>query len=180
MQRPGNQFLARAALALNQDGLVARPRTLDQPKHLLDGRRLADHLRPGFAAFEQRFELPVLLAQQPLLIGFLDLYFEFFERKRFGQIVERSKLHGLHGGFHGRAAGKQDDFAFDVPALEAFEQFHSGHSRHDHVEDRHVEIATSGQIERFLRIARFGNPIPVTAEVAGHYPAKLLIVIHQQ
>ena len=90
LQRAGDQFLARAALALDQDRLVGRTGALDHAKHLLHGRRLADDLDGPLAAIQHGLKLLVLLAKLPPLVGLLDQDFQLRQRKRLGQIVVRA------------------------------------------------------------------------------------------
>ena len=97
MQRPGDELLSRAAFALNENGLVRRSRSLDEPSNLLHRPGITYQLLGRLGLRQKRTELFVFPPELVVLMGPLDLDLQFGQRKGFGQEIERAELYRLHG-----------------------------------------------------------------------------------
>ena len=76
VQGLGDQFLAGAAFALDQDCLVGAAGAFDEAEDLLHGGDFADDFRLGLPAAEDFLELHVFLAKLAALVCFLDEDFQ--------------------------------------------------------------------------------------------------------
>ncbi len=108
VNRAGDELLAHAELALQQDRAVVVRHALDEADDLLDGVALADDLgavrgrsgrRDGGSGGPGGF-LPERMFDRALEVGQLE---------GLGQVVEGAEAHGLDGGFHAAVAGDHDD-----------------------------------------------------------------------
>src|SRR5205085_5321275 len=108
MYGAGDQFLARAAFAKDQNGMSALSSLGDNPVqlfHLGSAAHNASETLFGLDLFPERavfrFKLQVrgdTIKQQ----------LEFVEAERLGEVVVGSILHRLHSGLHGTVAGHHD------------------------------------------------------------------------
>src|SRR5579862_2617416 len=93
MQRTGHEFLARAALAVNQYAAACRRRERDLLPERLHGNAVAQYL-PAAAQFLP--QAPVLLFESQEFERFLDRPRGLFDREGFFDEVEGAQLRGAN------------------------------------------------------------------------------------
>ncbi len=116
VERLGDQFLARAALAADEDGGV---RVDDLVHHIEDAlHRLASAEDAGKreGLVDGGLELEVVALQADALAGGTNRLPEHAEIDGLLEVVERSALHRLDGALH-RAVARHDDALGDGPGL---------------------------------------------------------------
>ena len=105
MQRAGDEFLARAAFAKDEDGAVRIGDALD---HFADGLHLgrrADELAELIFLLELLAEIKIFGNRFVVGKGALDAQVEFVELEGFFQVIVGAIFHGVHGGFNGAERG---------------------------------------------------------------------------
>ena len=125
VQRAGDDFLARAAFALDQHGGIGRGDLQDPFLHSIHLR--ADDEQGGKFRLvgELVLEIGVLLPQFPLLGDLRDGQLELAGGERLEQVIGRAHFHRLDGRFDRAEAGDDDDLDRRVRLLEVLEQFHA-------------------------------------------------------
>ena len=176
----GDQLLADAGLAQDQDRGVRAGDLLDRAEDLLHLRALADDvLEAGddlgaVVGFDPREEAPVLDRA-------LDLHFHLVEVEGLEHVVVRARLHGIDRRLD-RSVGGHDQsdgpFVQHLAALQDLEPVLFGHLivGHEHVEDRLFEPG-----ERFGAIRRFDDvPTAITERRRNPLAQRALVFGHQQ
>ncbi len=108
VQRFGDHFLARAALALQQHGGAAVRHLRHQVEDLQHRLALADDILEVVALLEGALELNVLLFGAPAAHGGAYIGEKFFVVPGLLNEVRRPALHGAHRIFHGAESGDHD------------------------------------------------------------------------
>src|SRR5258708_29401033 len=103
VQGARHEFLARAALAINQHAAVSRRGDRNLLPQRFHRHAFADDL---IAIAQLRAQKLILFLQAPLLNGVADEHDDFFERKRLLDEIEGPELCGAHGGFDGGVGGE--------------------------------------------------------------------------
>src|SRR6185436_17937440 len=103
---PGDQLLARPALALDEDGALAHRHAGDRLVDLRHGAGMADQHDRRVRVGVRR--LPAVAVALELLDGPLEGQLDLVELEGLGDVLERAALHGVHGGVHGAEAGHHD------------------------------------------------------------------------
>ena len=147
VDRPRDELLADAALALNEHRRVGRRRAADGGHHLLERGALADHL---VADLDGLLERSVLVAQPPLVERVAQAHEHALARERLLDEVERALLGRLDRGADGPVAGDHDDRQRLVHRAEALEHLEAVHARHLHVEQDEIGRLALGQRQAFL------------------------------
>ena len=109
VQRSGEQLLAGAALAFDQDGRVGRRRAMQRERHRLQLRVVADNLRRAAALRQLLFQQDVFRAQPPLCQRPLDHQQQDVGIDRLGKKIERSLLHRRHRVVNAAERGHDND-----------------------------------------------------------------------
>src|SRR5436190_2627678 len=105
VDRPRDELLADAALALNQHRRVGGRRAADRRHDVLEPGAVADHLMPDF---DRLLERPVLVAQLPLVEGVAQRDEHLFGRERLLDEIERPLVRRLERRAR-RAVPRDDD-----------------------------------------------------------------------
>ena len=135
VQRVGDEFLARAALALDEHGRARRGDLADRVEHVLHRRRRADEGVQALAgaAFDLLAQFGVLALDHAAAQGAAHEDFQPVEVQRLGDEIVRPALHRGDGGVH-RAVGGH----------------HDAHRRRGHlqrpVDERHAVLAAQAQV----------------------------------
>ena len=133
MQRVGDQLLAGAVLALDQDVGVAAGDALDQLEHLVHLLALADDVAEPELPFELLLEQQVLADQIAPLDGALEHREQRVGLDRLLDEAVRARLHRLDRLRHAAMAGDDDDFGIGMDLLELPQQLEAVRVRQHHV-----------------------------------------------
>ena len=148
MNGPGDQFLARAALAVDQDRGVAFGHPADRLVDLLHGRRIAHQpalvLLPHLGSERVHFE-----RKPPDLDGLAYQDVDLVEIEGLGDIVEGPAAHGFDRVLHGGLRGHDDDRHAAVLRLDLLERLEPAHARHADVHQRERDAAFLDPLKRF-------------------------------
>ena len=138
MDGVGDQLLAGAVLALDEDVRFARRHALDQLEELLHLLALADDVLELVAILQLLLELLVLVDQRLLLDRLLELVEQPLGVDRLLEEVERAGLDRLDRARDVALAGDDDDLGFGVELLELADQLDAVHVGQHHVGDDRV------------------------------------------
>src|SRR5581483_2127235 len=108
MERAGDEFLAGAALALDEDGGLGAGDLADELAEIFHGRALPEQFDAALVllgAVEEFVDLEELAE----VLGLLERDFELVVGKGLEQVIERTVAHAFDGGFHGPKAGDHHD-----------------------------------------------------------------------
>ena len=138
MDRPGDDFLAGAAFAADQDGGVAAGDHLDFLADLIHGGAVADQRARrtdfGHAAVGLIFQAKAAVFERAI-----DEQFDLVAVERLLNVIVRAQLHRLDGVGDGGECGHQNDGHVRAKALGLGEQFQAGHFRHPQIGDEKIE-----------------------------------------
>ncbi len=157
----GDDLLARAGLALDQERGVGGGDALDEVQHRVHGGRLRDEPGEPIALAELGAQVLVLPAQGPAGQRLVDTVIELVWLLAFLEVVQRPEADGLLGGFPLGVGGEQDHFGRRGMGL----------GRPQHVQAvavRHAEIGDD-EVEDFLReaLGRGGDAVGLQDAMAA-------------
>src|ERR1019366_9449635 len=146
VKRAGDEFLARAAFALNQNrGLRARNFADERAQTFHRGTATEQF---GFAVVRFLAQQGVDLEQLIKFLGLAQLDLDLLHGKRLDEIVKRAVFHALHGGFHGAETGHHHGERFLRAGLKLLEQFNALAVWQPHVHENQVKTVL---VEIFAR-----------------------------
>ena len=139
MDGAGDQLLAGAALATDDDGAVGGGDGADGLLELAHGLALADEVIKRVALGGVALESGVLLAQVGTIHGQGDGAEEIFEELgAFADVVEGSGVQSLDGNLRVIDGGDDDDHGVRRDAARVLEDIHAGDVGHAHIGDDNV------------------------------------------
>src|ERR1019366_2150809 len=147
MESAGHEFLACAALSVNQNAAIGgscERNLLAQGAH---GDRVSVQLG---AAAQFLAKLAILLPEATDFEGILDDENYFFERKRLFDKVEGAEFRGPHGRLDAGVSGNHDDHRVRAVLADALECFEAVDSIQPHVEEHKVDRALIQYREAFF------------------------------
>src|SRR6266852_2271967 len=177
MQGVSDEFLAGAALAINQNAAVRRRSHGDLLAQRLHRHAVADHL---IAMAQLGTQQLVFFFQSPLLNGVSNENNYFFKRKRLFDEIESTQLSGSHGGFDRAVAGNHNNRRRPRRRLQSAQCFEPVHSRKPNVQEHDFQIAGTGAIQRLLGGTDGFDVIALLLENRGKRFADSGLVIHNQ
>ena len=127
VNRVGDELLAGAVLALQENVRLARRDALDQVEELLHLLALADHVLELVAVLQARLELLVLVDERLLLDRLLELVQETFGIDRLLEEVERPRFHRFDRLRNIPLAGDDNHPGFGIELLEPTNQLDAVH-----------------------------------------------------
>ena len=179
MNGAGDQLLAGAALAGDDDG-GGRPRHLrDETVELLHLGVLADQLVEVVLPRQLRAEERHFALQRALLERAPHQREQIVLVEGLGQVVEGAQLHRVDGGADGLDRGDQDHLDAVVHGFDALEHFDAVHLGKADVEKHEVHRAGAEPVERLLAVGGLEQVVLVLQDE----PERLAdsgIVIHDQ
>jgi hypothetical protein len=108
VQRAGDKFLARAALAVDGDGAGQRGDSADHVEHFLEGAAVADHVLDARAAGLVLAQGSVFALEALLVDGALDAQLDLVVLEGLLDIVKGAEAHGLDSALDGAVCGHHD------------------------------------------------------------------------
>ena len=177
VDRPGDELLAGAALALDEDGFRRRGHAADLLAQTLHRRARTDHLGrlraglPRGGRFAHQAAVPDGLADQR---------FNLVGAERLLDVVERAVAHRLDRRGDRGVGRHHHDLRPVTPPLELDDQLQAGHPRHLHVGDNAIERHAGDPLEG-LRPARAAAHFVTGAleDVGDRFSGLLVVVDHQ-
>ena len=181
MNRPRHELLARAALALDEDGGSARRSLDDQVENLPHLRALPDDIGELVVPLlDALAEVAVLVHQPPLLHRVADHNQHFVVLERLGDVVERTRFHRRDRAPDRRVGGDDDHREVVVDALQLIERGDAAEARHHDVDDGRIERHRPGQLEALFAGGRQPHGVPLAREQRLEYLAHDLFVVHDE
>src|SRR6267143_28729 len=171
------QFLAGAALAINQHAAVRRCGHGDLLAQRLHRHAVADHL---IAMAQFASQQLVFLFQAPLLNRVSNENNYFFEREPLFDEIESTQLRSAHSCFDRAVARNHDDCRRPRRRLQTAQCFEPVHSRKPNVQEHDLQIAGTGTIERLLGGSDGFDVIALLLENRGKRFTDSGLVIHNQ
>jgi len=167
----GEQLLAHAALALDQDRGAGGRHHLDRLEHLLEERRAGEDVG-GEVALDLEAQPPVLPLEQGLLSRLLHPHPELLEVRGLGEVVEGAQPHRLDGGLHVGEPGHDDRLQLGVLLADPGEDVDPVRVGKLEVEQEHVPLLrVEGLLGGLPRRAHLDVVVEVL-EGAGHGEAE--------
>ena len=165
VERPRDELLAGAALAVDQNRRPAGRRLDDQVEHLAHARAAADDLAEPVGARLQVLAERAVLGDEPALrqgVAQHDEHFVVLER--LGDVVVRPALHRRNGVLDRGERRDHQHRQVVVDFLELVERRDAVHARHHHVHDRRVERDRPDELEPLGGVRRHADLIPLVGE----------------
>ena len=180
VQRAGDEFLAAAALAQDQNGTV---RVRDLPDKTLDfenrgtaAQEVVGSILPPHG-LSQAF---VLHLQAPTFESVLHGDEHALDLIRFRNEVKGSDPHGMHRHFNGAVAGHNNTEALGGDLLDGLDQIEAAAARHLDVGQDQAVLAGLEELERLTRIGRHLDVIVFPLQHPREAGPNRLLVIHNQ
>ena len=139
VNRLGDEFLACAAFAVNQDGRARRRHLADQVEHREHLVALADNVGEVVALLQSALELDVFLAQAAALDGLRDLHQQFIVGPGLGDVVLRAALERGPRHVDRTVGGDQDDGEVRVAPVDFAQQIETVAVGQADVEQKKIE-----------------------------------------
>ncbi len=152
MHRAGDQLLADAALAQDEDRDARAGRPLAQPLDHGHGGRGADQLLEGDLAGRLLLEAIDLALQVAHLQRVADRDHDPLRRGRLDEEVLRAGLHGLDHGVDAAGGGQHDDGLHEAARAHLLQRLQAALARHDKVQHDHVSAARAQAIDRLFAV----------------------------
>jgi hypothetical protein len=137
VERAGDELLAGAAFALDEDGGVGAGDAAEEGPEFLDGRALAEELTAG--VFGVLAEEAVDLDEVGVLGGLLEDEIDLVRGEGFDEVVEGAVAHALDGGLDGAKAGDDDDEGALGAGGDGFEEVGAFAVREADIDEEEVE-----------------------------------------
>ena len=182
VDRARDEFLARAALAEDQDRRVAVGHLVDEIEHRAQRRALAHHVVEAVARAELVLEQPVLGAQPPVLDRLLDQAPHDVEGalERLVQVPEGAGAQRVDGMLDRVVAGHHDAGQVGVDFVDLPHQLEAADARHAHVAEHQIDRLGRDDGQRLAGVARAGDRVTAADEDAlERAPIQLLVVDDQ-
>ena len=180
VDRPGHQFLARAALTRDQHRGVRLRDLPDELENLLHRLALADDAL-GVILFRQQ---RLVTDDAPHVVGGLerrrDERFEFRHVERFQHVIVRAEFHRLDGRLRRAVGGHHDDQQFRIQAAQLAQHLQSVAGAHANVHDDKVGPLRRDLANGLGAVARFHNLQFGRLEIAAECAPNIGIVINDQ
>jgi hypothetical protein len=180
VQRLGDELLARAGLAQDEDRRLGGGGLLHQLEHGLQFRRFADHsvqAEPLVHALSQR---PRVALQTALLDGFGEKDEERLDRDRLGQVVLGPRLHRLDRRLDLGERGHDDEDGVRPLLLRLPQQGEAVHLRHPQIGEHDARCELAQQLEPFLPVLCLADLVALLGEEALERAARVLLIVDQQ
>ena len=180
VQRAGDELLAGAALAENQNARIGLRDGLDQFSQFPHPRRFADNLveRDDFAgARAQRGVFP----QEPVAFGAPGHGVQqFLGRERLGNVVNRAGLDGFDGELGRRVSGDHEHGQLRPLVAGAGQKIVATHPAEPRIGDDHEKFLAREQFERLLGGFDGARGIALVFQHRLQRQAHVLLVIHDE
>jgi len=180
VNRLGDQFLPRPALAQEKNGGVARGHRPDLVHRLLHDLRAPQEPLEPLVPLDLGAQ-PLVLATQPVILeGAVHRHRHLRELEGLGEIVVGALPHRRDGRLQG-AEGRHEDHARRVPALPSrLEHFETAHLVHDEIGDDDVELLRREGLERFPAARRRHHHHALAFEMTGEHQAHVGVVVDHE
>jgi len=151
VHRPGDQLLAGARFARDQDGRSRGRHALDESEDLLHGRRLP-HDRGETSVRGGAAQLIELATHRQIGELAVDDSEDLVEAERLAHVVARAEPHGLHRRLDDRAVAHDDDLGVGVHGRERGEHIEPADLGEVEGEEHHVHRPGSQDVEGDLAV----------------------------
>ena len=179
----GDQFLARAAFAFDQDGNVGLRRAGAQAEHLLHFRRVGDQIVEGETVVRLLLQLLHFAGQGADLELVADRDRDAFGAGGLDQKVVGAGAHGFHGGIDAALGGQHDHRQIGIGGAQLGENFQAAHVGHHQVEQHQGDLFAAhavDEIERGLAAGRGDDRHAAAGDRGFQQTALNRIVIHDK
>ena len=177
----GDQLLAGARFAGNENVGTRRRREPDQVEHLPHRFRLSDDVRVGVLLRQLRFQPLVFLRQPALLERLVHGENYFFVLERLGDVVEGTMLHGLDGPVDRGVGGDHDDWQIRIGDADGPERVDAADAGQHDVQDHQIDSVVGVEHrERFFAAGGHGHVEAFAAKHRVEDVAKDFLVVNDQ
>ena len=135
----GDDLLAGAGFALDQERRIGRRHALDEIEHRLHRRRQRDQPGEAIALAELLAQVLVLVAERPAGERLLDAMMQLVRLLAFLEVVERAEPDRLLGRLPSGVRGEQDDLGLGGVGLDRAEHVEPVAVRHPEIGDDQIE-----------------------------------------
>ena len=180
VDRLGDQLLAGAALAADQDVALGRRGPADQVEHLADRPALADDAVEPLALSQLLLEVAVLGGQATALQALADGEPDLFVLERLGQVVEGALPHRLDRALDGGVGGDHDDDLVRVALADAAHDLPAVHVRQHQVEQHQVDLLLGEHGQRLLARGAADRVVPLLPDQGGEDVLQDLFVVDDE
>ena len=180
VQGLGDQLLARAALAGDQDRGGRRGDLPELGHHRVHRRRAADHPFETELLVELPLELDIGALEPLRLRRLVGDGPQLVDVQRLDQVIRGPGLHGGDGRLDGAVAGEDHDAGVGQLALGLGQDLHPADPFHDEVGDDDVEDLLLDQAQGLVAAGRDDAFVADPPEALGHGDGVGLLVIDHQ
>ena len=165
MQRLRDELLARAALAVHQDGQIGLGHLVDRLEHASHGGARAGHGPQAVLAGHAVEQQAVLALEPRALEGPLDDHPHLVVVERLGDVVVGPGFHGLHGELLAAVGRHQDDGRTRLHPTRSLEHVQAGLAAAEREIDQHQIAGLARQrLDGLVRPSGQGDLVPLLVE----------------
>jgi len=180
MNRACHQFLAGAALTLDEDCRVGLSHHFNRVEDLFHRRALAEYI-VIIELVGQLVPEVLVVVDQPLVIEDSSRdYVELVLREWLGEIIEGPLFHCLDGAGDGRVASDHDDVGVSGGPLGLLEDIHTAYLRHLQVGDDKIVVISPDLLDGLVTIHNGMNIVVVFLEGGRNKVNHIFFVINHQ
>jgi hypothetical protein len=165
VQRPRDEFLARAALAGDEDRRLGVGDARDELAHLQHRLARAEDVFEALRSLDRLSQAFDLFAQRAVIEGALDRQGELVHVERLRHEVVRAGTNGGDGRLHVRERGDDDDGHVLAARDEELAELDAAHPRHVHVGHHDAEVVSLEAGDRVLGRVDRGDVVVPPAEL---------------
>jgi len=172
VDQAGNQFLAGAAFALQQNRRPAGGNAAGHIENRIHFRAAVDDAVRGDPLFAELFTEQLVLPEQGPPLGHpVDEEEKLFELDGLGDVIQGARLHRIHGRFDGPIGRDDDDVDLRVDAFHFLEDRHAVHARHLVIQQKKIEMTGPHFFQGPFAVFRLRHGMSfLDEEVAKHLP----------
>ena len=180
VDRSGDELLARARFAGDEDCAGGRGHHLEQPKQITHRLAAADNPFESITFVKLRSQVGIFGSQPALLERRRQDVQQLIELERLGDEVRRTTLDSLDGTSHGAVAGHDDADDFGVALEGCCDDVGTVHARQAQVGHHDVIREVSELLQGFLSAPGLVDPEPLFCQPLGGRLAKRPFVLDDQ
>ena len=164
VERAGHQFLAGAALALDEHGGLRARHLANEQAQILHHRAVAQQFVAALVILRMAQEL-VHLHQLAVFLGLLERDGQMLRGKRLGQEGERAVAHALDRHVHRAVARNHHHQRLGRAGIHLLEQVDAVAIGQAHIDDHQIEVIVGQQRLRFGQSARAAHFVAAVAQL---------------
>ena len=177
VHRPGDQFLAGAGFAEDEDGRIGLNNLFHLLEDRLHRRTAADHVGKMVFAAQLLAQVLILGNEAALFQGVVEENFQFFNVDRFSEVIKSPLFHRLDCRLGRSVSGHEDDMGLRCLLFDPAQNIEAADPRHKEIGDDDGKGRLGEALQGIFAAVGGGNLIARLLQEEGEAIAVAAIVI---